>query len=304
MRRILIYVMAVLLPVISQAQALPFIAADYSASALSKAGAVATETSSIALSAIGNVAAVPFSDKTADFSAGYTLWQPSSVVSNVIAAGGAFNLKEKLGLALGMTYGLHPGYEIFTESGLSKGLFNPSDVQFNAGLAWRFLPFLSVGTNLGFASSTLAEGTSYGAFVADIYLFSKFSDLKVALGLSDLGSSVVSASEARFSLPSALTLGLGYDKKFAQVHGLDISADADYYLAGKFAVAFGAAYTYDDMLSVKAGYRYGGTSVIPSYASLGLGGRIFGVCLDVAYVLPVGTSPMSNTLSFNIGYSF
>lgn len=292
------------MPVIAQAQALPFVAADYSAPALSKAGAVATETSSIAFASSGNIAAVPYSGRTADFSVCYTLWQPSSVVSNVIAVGGAYNVKDKVGLALGMSYGMHPGYDIFTDAGVSKGTFTPSDLQLNAGFAWRFLPFLSVGANLGFASSSLAEGVSYGAFVADVFLFSQFGDFKAALGLSDLGSSVVSASEVSFSLPSALTLGLGYDKTFAQVHGVDLSADVDYYFSGQFAAAIAASYAYNDMVSVKAGYRYGRKSVIPSYASLGLGGRMFGLSLDMAYVLPVGANPMANTLSLNIGYSF
>lgn len=305
MRRSLIYIIAILMPVIAQAQALPFVAADYSAPALSKAGAVATETSSTAFAAFGNVAAVPFSDHIADFLLGYTLWQPSSAVSNVISAGGAYNVKDRFGVALGMTYGMHPGYEIFSETGgSSKGMFTPADIQFKAGLSWRFLSFLSVGANLGFASSTLAEGVSYGAFISDIFLFSEFSDFKAALGVSGLGSSVVSASGASFSLPSALTIGLGYDKDIAQKHSVGVAVDVDYYFAGHFTAAVGADYTYDDMVSLKAGYRYGGNSVLPSYASLGLGGKIYGVALDLAYILPGKDSPMSNTLSISLGYSF
>ena len=158
--------------------------------------------------------------------------------------------------------------------------------------------------SLGYASSTLAEGVSYGAFVADVFLMSEFSDFKVTLGVSDLGSSVTSASGQKFSLPSALTLGLGYDKTFAQSHRVDVSVDADYYFANAVAAAFGAGYTFNDMVGVKAGYRYGGKSVIPSYASLGMCGTIFGVTLDLAYILPAGTSPMANTLALSVGYTF
>lgn len=304
MKNILIYIFALLMPVAVSAQALPFVAADYSAGAMAKAGSNATETSSTAFASFENIAAVPYSDKSADLALGYTLWQPSSVSSNVILVGGSYNLADKLGFALGMTYGMLPEYDIFNDNGSHKGTYTPSDVQVNAGASWRFLPFLSAGVNLGYASSSLAEGVSYGAFNVDVFLMSKFADYKVALGLTDLGSAVVSASDVRFSLPSALTLGLGYDKTFVDVHKVDVALDLDYYFDGHVAASIGADYTFNNMISFLAGYRYGGNSVIPSYASLGLGGRFFGVNLDLAYVLPVAKSPMSNTLSLAVGYSF
>ena len=304
MKNILIYITLLMLPLAASAQALPFVAADYSAAAAGKAGTSAVETSSVAFSSFGNVAAVPYSDKAADFAAGYTMWQPSNVPSNVIAAGGAYNLGSKLGFSAGMTYGAYKPYEVFNESGSSKGTFTPSDIQLKAGAAWRFLPYLSAGVSLGYASSSLAEGVSYGAFEADVFLMAKFSCLKAALGVTDLGSAVVSSSGAKFSLPSAFTLGLGYEKAFADMHQVDVALDADYFFAGAFAASVGAEYTFDDMVSFCAGYRYGGNSVIPSYASLGLGGCFFGVSIDLAYALPIAESPMSNTLSLAVGYSF
>lgn len=304
MKNILTYTVALLLPLMASAQALPFVAADYSPAALAKAGAVATETTSTAFSAFGNAAAIPYSDRTADFAAGYTSWQPSSVNTSVIAAGGAYKLNDKMGVVVGLTYGMHPGYEIFSDSGSSKGTFKPSDMQIKAGFAYRLLPFLSAGVNIGYASSTLAKGTSYGAFMADIFVMSKFNDLKVALGVSDLGSAVTSATGQKFSLPSALTLGLGYEKTFAQSHRVDVSLDADYYFANAVAAAVGLGYTFNDMAGIKAGYRYGGKSVIPSYASVGLCGKLFGVTIDLAYIIPAGKSPMANTLALSAGYTF
>ena len=293
-----------LLPIMASAQALPFVSADYSASSLAKAGANATGTSSTAFAAFDNIAAVPFSDRSADFALGYTSWQPSSASSNVILLGGSYNLAEKLGLSLGFTYGMYPEYDIINNQGSNKGSFSPSDIQIKAGASYRFLPYLSAGVSLGYASSYLAADVSYGAFQADVFLMSKFADYKVALGLSDLGSAVMSASEVKFSLPTALTLGLGYEKSFADVHEVDVALDADYYFAGTVAASIGAEYIYNNMISFCAGYRYGGESVIPSYASLGLGGIFYGISLDLAYVLPMTKFSMSNTLSLAVGYSF
>ena len=304
MRKILIYVAALLMPLISSAQALPFVAADFSAGSLGKGGVNVTETNSIAFASFENIAAVPYSEKSADFAAGYALWQPSSVSTNVIMAGGSYNLGNKLGFSLGMTYGMLPEYDIFNGQGSNKGTYTPSDVQVKAGASWRFLPYLSAGVNLGYASSSLSADVSYGAFAADVFLMSKFADFKVAAGVKDLGSAVLSATGAKFSLPSALALGFGYEKAFADIHKVDAAVDADYYFEGQVAVSAGAEYTFNNLISFCAGYRYGGNSVVPSYASLGLGGHFCGVSLDFAYVLPVTDSPMSNTLSLAVGYSF
>ena len=304
MRKVLIYIAALLMPFVASAQALPFVSADYSAGSLAKAGANSTEITQMAFASFENIAAVPYSDKSADFALGYTLWQPGAVSSNVIIAGGSYNVANKLGLALGMTCGMLPEYDVINGQGSNKGTFTPSELQVKAGASYRFLPFLSAGVNLGYASSSLAEGVSYGAFAADVFLMSKFADYKVALGLTDLGSAVISASDVKFSLPSALTLGLGYEKAFADIHKVDAALDLDYYFEGQVAASIGAEYTFNNLVSFCAGYRYGGESVIPSYASLGLGGQFCGVSLDLAYVLPMAKSPMSNTLSLAIGYSF
>ena len=60
----------------------------------------------------------------------------------------------------------------------------------------------------------------------------------------------------------------------------------------------------DYTVSVRAGYRYGGDSVIPSFASVGAGVKLFGVHLDAAYLIASGDSPLKNTFCIGIGYSF
>ena len=58
------------------------------------------------------------------------------------------------------------------------------------------------------------------------------------------------------------------------------------------------------MVAVRAGYRYGGKSVIPSFTSVGIGLKFVGITLDVAYLMADKTSPMRNTLEFGLGYRF
>lgn len=303
--RIIILLMSLsAFPFISSAQALPFTSADYDPVALAKGTASLTQTSSIAYSSFGNAAAIPFSDLKGDFAAGFTMWAPGGVSTNVLNVAGAYNVKQKFGIALGLSYGMNPAYDIYDATGAVKGQFKPSEMQFKAGLSYRFLPFMSVGANIGYASSKLAEGTGYGSLVADVFLMAKFGGFKAAAGVSDLGSGITSASGAKFSLPAAASLGLGYDAVLGEKSLVDVQLDADYYFSGTFAAGAGASYTYDDFISVRAGYRYGGESVIPSFLSLGAGVRFMGIRLDLAYLVASGDSPLSNTLSLSVGYNF
>ena len=288
----------------ASAQALSFVAADYDAGALSKAGAVTTETSSTAMAATGNIASVVYSETSADVIVGYTSWQPAMAGANVVYIGGSYKVGDKLGFALSFTSVGYPKYEVFEDFGPSQGAFKPSDMQLNIGAAYRVLPYVSAGVNLGYASSALAEDVTYGGFRADVFLMSKLLDFKIALGVSDLGTSIESASGVSFSLPTALTLGLGYEKEYEDIHKDDLALDADFYWEGAFATSVGAEYIFKDMISCSAGYRYGGKSIIPSYASLGLGGCVRGISLELAYILPLAEVPMSNTLSIAVGYSF
>lgn len=289
-----------LVPAVSHAQALPFVAAETDAASLGTAGAGLVETSSVADASFSNAAVIPFSDNKLDVSVGYTMWQPSS--SNILNVGVAYNVKSKFGVALGVHYGMNPSYDVTNESGAVAGVFAPKDIHVNAGLAWRFLPFLSLGANIGYATSSLAEGHSYGALAADVFAMAKFGGFKVTAGVANVGTTVKSASGAEFCIPGSIAVGAGYGKVFGEKHGIDVLVDADYYFSGWMAVAAGAAYTFNDLFSVRAGYRYGGESPVPSYASVGAGVKILGIKFDVAYLIASG--PVKNTLALSLGYAF
>lgn len=296
-----IYILTLLLAsVTAGAQALPFTAVNHDPVSMAKGGTYLTETSSSAYSVSGNPAAAPFSSKRLDVAAGYTMWQPSALKSDVIGATGTFVLKEKIGVSLGMSYGMNPSYDITDASGLVTGSFTPSDLQIGAGISWRFLPFLSVGANVGYASSTLAESKSYGAVNADVYAMAKFGGLKAAAGMKGLGTAVKSASGASFSLPMAAVAGVGYEMELGEKSRVDVNLDAEYYIEDGIAVAAGASYTFSKMATLRAGYRYGGNTVLPSYASVGAGFSLFGASIDVAYLIAGKTSPMANTLCVGV----
>lgn len=295
-----------LVPVAAGAQsgneALPFVRITHDPVTSATGGAGLVSTSSMAYSSFSNAAAIPYCADFFDAGVSYQMWQPTS--SSFINAGLAFNFGGKVGLAAGASYGMNKSYDIFDDNGNAAGQFTPSDIQANLGLSWKFLPFLSLGANVKYLGSTLAKNHSYNAVSSDIFFMTQLAGFKAALGLSSLGSKVKSVSGASYSLPTSAALGLGYDAVFSEKHEVNILLDADYYFSGASSVAVGAAYTFNDLLSVRAGYRYGGKSVIPSYASAGLGIRLWGVKLDAAYLIASGNSPMKNTMNFGLGFAF
>ncbi len=284
------------------AQALPYTIVDANPVTLAKGGARLTETTSISHSAFSNAAAVPFSEDTLDVSAGYMMWQPSS--SNVINVAAAYNMKNKLGIAAGLYYGMNPEYGITDANGAAGGTFKPSDMHAAVGVSYRFIDALAVGVNFGYATSTLAEGHSYGAVAADVFLMAKFSSIKVTAGASNILGSVMSASGEKFSLPSSIALGVGNSSTIGEKHLIEANLDMDYFLTGGFSAAVGASYTFNDMVTARLGGRVGGKSPIPSYSSVGLGCKFAGVKLDLAYLIAGSESPMKNTLAVSLGYRF
>ena len=304
MKKIIYIVGALMLlfPAIAGAQALPYTAAETDAVSLGKAGANLTETNSVANAAFSNAAAIPFSENKFDVAAGYTMWQPSAVSTSMLNVGAAYNMNNKFGLALGVMYGMNPAYDVVSSTGAAKGQYKPSDMHLNLGVAYRFLPILSIGANIGYASSSLAEDYSYGAVTADVFFMTEISGLKATLGVANLGTSVTSVDKKKYALPASAALGLGYEMDFAEKHNVNVALDADYYFNGGLAAALGAEYTFDGLATVRAGYRYGGNTPVPSYASVGAGAKFMGIKLDIAYLIASGAA--KNTLALSLGYTF
>lgn len=302
MKKLFTIVSAVLFSTASYAQALPFVAVDYNPVTAAKGGTRLTELSSVAFAAASNPAAVSFSDKTADFSAGYCGWAPSS--SNVLSAAGAYKINESFGMAADLSYGMLAPYDITDASGMVKGTFRPSDITAGVGLSWRFLDYLSAGVSVRYSSSRIYQEASYGALSSDIFLMGYFNGLVVTAGVSDLGTKVKAADGTGYSLPSALCLGTGYGMDFGERNRLNASADFRYFLAGALGASAGIDYTFDKMLSLRAGYNYGGNSVVPDFASAGIGLRLKGFSVDASYLFASSSDPVNGSFSVSLGYAF
>jgi len=287
--------------------ALPFSRYGHNPVTDAMGGADILSTSSLAWASYSNVAALPFSEKRGDVGVSYQLWNPHG--TDYFSVGGGFNLRNKIGITAGITGGIGNLRDVVI-NGENKGKYRQKDFQFNAGVSWRFVDFLSAGANVRYIGEKSSSDFSAGTISSDIYLMFDLWGIKAAAGVTNLGGRISDLDN--FSLPSSATLAIGYDHTFNEVHYLEVEAKGDYYFANKkfdiqdpLSFSVGAGYSYRDRISVRGGYHYGDKkSVLPSYGTAGIGTEFIGIHLDLTYYIATKESPLRNNLSIGIGYRF
>ena len=258
---------------------------------------------SMAWSSFGNSAVIPFSEETFDVGVIYQNWAPGGTKSANLALGTAGRFTKNFGASLGFVMQSGEKFPIYNESGALKGESTPSDLQVNLGLGYKFGEVVAVGLNAKYMRSSLMEGAAYSAFATDIFAQCRFAGASVALGISNLGSSVKDSEGNPFKIPASVTLGADYTLKVADLHAFNFDLDCDYFFSGNFAAAFGFEYGVNDMVFARAGYHFGTEhAVLPSFASVGIGLKFFGAKLDLAYL--TANEFLGNTIVVGLGYSF
>ena len=285
MKKTAITIFSLLLPILVAAaepgtEAMPFIRLPFSPVSMG-AGAFSNST----------VAAVPLGDDALACGAGWMSYMPEISRSDYISGGAAGKIGS-LGLSLNFTRGA--GQKVY---GLD---YRPSDILVNAGVGYAFLPNLSAGVNFSYAIQNFTEDYSSKAWAADIFLAGKFDRLAFTAGVSSIGSPIASEENGNFSLPSSASADISYLLPLAENHSLKAGAGLDYYFSGAAAGGLGLEYNYDKLVFVRAGYHFGGDSIIPSFASAGLGARLGNFELDAAYIF--ASDILKN--SFSLGLVF
>lgn len=258
---------------------------------------------SMAWSSLSNIAALPFYEKTFAVVGGYQMWQPSSVVgTGNLGVGLAYCLLNgKFGIAASFASDKGSEYETFSSTGISTGKARTEDMMASLGVSYRFIDILSFGVNVKYLSSSLAADATLSGVSVDAMFEGSFEAFKVAAGIASLGGRIKSG-QGSYSLPSSIVLAAGYGSVFAEKHGIDATAQMNYYLAGGLNLALGAAYTFNDLVSARVGYDLSSNGLFPCYASVGLGLHFKGITLDASYLF--GSETLGGTMAFGLGYHF
>ncbi len=273
------------------------------------AGATATRTSTIGYAGFGNAAAAVFAEEKFKVSAAFRNFSPDNLKEKFYSAGAAYKPTDKVAIGIGAVYGANEKYDKYNDMGVRYGTFRPEDMILSAGAAYRFAEYLSAGVNVRYVSSSIAEGHSYDATAFDAMVMTKFSPaarltLKAAGGVCSVGSKVKSYNGSKVSLPSSAVVAAGADYAPGKMHRVEAELDADCGFEDGTAFSAGASYCYAGMASIRAGYRYGGDTVVPSHVSAGAGFRYAGVQIDFAYLIPAGKDSSLLKKTFNLGLAW
>ncbi len=286
-------------------EALPFIriVRDPASGAMGFAGVASS--SSIAYSSFSNPAMIPFFDKTGDIAFSYQNWAPDGVKSSNFNLGAGFKLFDgRLGFGFGGAFQNGEKYDTFNEAGVMTGSYTPNDMQINLGASSLITKELSFGINLRYAKQSLShDNASYETVATDMFLAYRLNEFNFTAGLSSLGSSVKSASDEDFTIPTSATLGAEWHRTLAKEHGIKAVADFDYFFSDNVTAGFGAQYSWKDMVFIRAGYHFGSDkAVLPSFLTLGGGIKYKRIRLDAAWL--TGNDAIKNSLSLGLGIMF
>lgn len=293
MRKIALFLTAASLSFAAVAQnpvseALPFLQLDYNPASIAMGS---TRVPSAAL--------LPFTVEKLAGGVSYQNYMPE-ISSTAFIGGGIAGRYDKLGLSVSFVNGT--GEKIYvTDAAVDS--FRPGDMLLNVGLSYAFLDFMALGVNVKYAKESLWTFNETSGVAADVFVAGKLNDIDFAAGISSVGPKVKgSSSSEEYNLPSAITLGVGYTLALAEDHSLCARAKADSYFGGAIAAGFGAEYSYYKMVFVRAGYHYGGDSVLPTFASAGLGVNISGISLDASYIF--ASDVLGGSFALSAGYRF
>lgn len=268
--------------------------------AMGSAG-VAAESDAFALQ--NNVAAMSFAKESMSIKASFGMWQPDYADLKTVGLGGMYSVTEKMAVGMDFKYLMMPSYSGITGNGsaIRDSEYNPSEISVAAGVSYAFIDCLSVGVAVRYAGSSLAPEASANVFGADAGVFFKKDSLSVGISVNNLGTKV-KYSETSYAQPMLVKVGVGYDLGLG-TSDLAFAAEADYLFSGGFMAGLGCEYSYKDMLFARAGYHYGNSvNAVPSHAAAGLGLKIIGINLDVAYIF--ASKVLADSLCISLGYSF
>lgn len=253
-----------------------------------------------------NTSSTLFSENRMDIGASYGMWNPAG--SSSIAVAGYGRIAKFMTISAGFKHMGYKPYPIADASGRAGDEFKPGEWIMGVGLGFKILPILSASANINYLSSSLAPEVKGGAFSADFGATLDLKFLRVGVTASNIGSKLKYSEESAYALPANVQLGVGTTQYFGaeDKHALTANVQAGMTFASSaFVAAIGAEYKWNDMVRVAAGYHYGDIEKgIPSYASVGLGVKFIGISLNGAYLLGIGDSPVGNTFTVGLGYSF
>ena len=255
----------------------------------------------------GAMASSVFRESRLDVAGGYGIWAPSVSGAGTASAGVTGRLgkdRESGRLDLGLCGKAFLGEKVqsFDENGAGTGVFKPVEASVSLGAAYRINGVLSAGVSVKGAYSALLSSVNAASVAVDISAVYNTGKYMAGLAFTNIGSRISYAEGVPAgSLPAILKAGARWEV----IDKLKLYCEADLCMNASSALmaTAGLVLSPADMIDIRAGYHYGGTSsIIPSYTAAGLNVKLGPARLRADYIL--NSEMLAGTLQAGIGLSF
>lgn len=264
-----------------------------------KGGAGLASSAAPEWASFGNIASPLFNESHTSIGVSYLSYTPGEKAS--MALGVTTILSKRLVLSAGYNRQKGVSYQEVDATGNVSGSFSPSDTKVNVGLAYSISDACSVGSSIHYLHSGIASELSLTAYCADVMAFTRIGQMQAAAGIRNLGPGVKDSKGTVFNLPTSACVAAEYTIEVGSSSELCADADVEYCFSTGLCASVAAEYIYNNMFFLRTGGHFGKGS-IPSFASAGLGAKVFGASLNVAYIFASET--LVGSWMLGLGYAF
>lgn len=193
--------------------------------------------------------------------------------------------------------------------------YSPHNLAIDLGVGIKIVKGLSAAVNLRYINSKMYEDAA-NAFGVDVQFMYNIKRTNIGLSVNNIGTKTTYNNEyagttypTTMDMPTNIKLGASHNYFKSDMHSLTSVLEMGYVLAPKdsrtFFGSLGLEYGLKDMFFVRAAYSLADdTKYIPSHFSCGLGVKVIGIGVDVAYLTAFSDSPLNNTFAINLSYGF
>lgn len=231
-----------------------------------------------------------------DLNLSYMMWErTASVATSPVDA----SVKYRINSLFGVSASMHvdrmkstiPTDE--TATFVRNGEYRPSNLALGAGFDFFAAKNVDIFLRARYLRSNFYLGQDYQAVAFDAVASAYFGPVGVSAGVADIGPKV----SGKYALPSSALAAVCFDHK-----GIKAEVQANYYMFGGFRLAAAASYTYAGIVSARVGYNKGKNTPLEDFASVGLGVRVYGIQLNLAYLF--SNNPLNGTAGISLNYKF
>lgn len=172
----------------------------------------------------------------------------------------------------------------------------PVDWSFDIGYSFKINQNFSAFARASIIQQKIEESTNAfsfsvgGNYRTNINLGNTESQLNIAARVLDIGPAIEDNAKVEYDLPTSAQASADLTLPLSDINRLNIAVGGRYFFpkdASLLTIGAGAEYTYNNLVSARAGYNYGENET--SLATLGFGLNIKFISLDAAYSIASDT---------------